>query len=200
MLWIREQKGQGLYQKYKWDRETWEFKFETTLVEKKWEKILKPRKRGGERVACDDFIEYFYFIYTNQATLAIIYNSGKPDQNRWTKAHLSCHQPSIFRQQLCDLINVLWRDRRRMCWCPAWKCLPGGTRVEVGGHGTDSYQWSRSPHLWLLSSSQTPMGATPTRHPLPSPKLVTAGHQGSPTTHQSIVLPQMDSKEWEAKT
>lgn len=30
-------------------------------------------------MACDDFIEYFYFIYTNQATLAIIYNSGKPD-------------------------------------------------------------------------------------------------------------------------
>lgn len=25
MLQIREQKGPGLYQKYKWNRETWEF-------------------------------------------------------------------------------------------------------------------------------------------------------------------------------
>ena len=43
-------------------------------------------KRDGERVARDDFIEYFYFIYTNQATPATIYktqDTGGSDFHQW---------------------------------------------------------------------------------------------------------------------
>lgn len=107
----------------------------------KWEKILKPRKKRWR----EGGMWWFYWVL-----LLYLYQSGYTCYNiqLWeTRSktdgpkHISAVISQVFsRQQLCDLINVLWRDRRRMCWCPAWRVSTWGTRVEVGGHGTDSYQ------------------------------------------------------------
>ena len=115
---------------------------------------------------------------------------GSRIQYKWTKAVIS----QVFsRQQLCDLISVLWLDQCHMCWHLAWRLSTWGTRVEVGAWRVSTLETmemtainnSRSPHLWLLSSSQTPMAAIPTLTSSPVPQTGDCGSPGRPTTHQS---------------
>lgn len=115
---------------------------------------------------------------------------GSRIQYKWTKAVIS----QVFsRQQLCDLISVLWLDQCHMCWHLAWRLSTWGTRVEVGAWRVPTLETmemtainnSRSPHLWLLSSSQTPMAPIPTLTSSPAPQTGDCGSPGRPTTHQS---------------
>lgn len=106
---------------------------------------------------------------------------GSQIPNKWTKAHLSCHQPSIFQT------TTLWPDKCALVGPMPYVPAPSMESVYLGDQGGGGRPWN-----WQLSVSPGPhiCGFHPLpkhprvppqpRHPLPSPKLVTAGHQEAP--------------------
>lgn len=114
-------------------------------------------------MACDDFTEYFYFIYTIQTTPATIciWEAGS---NANGPKHISAVISQVSRRQLCDLTNVLWLDQCCMYRHPAWTAFTWGTgpgwRWETGNMELKVINNSKCPHLWFPSSFQTLMYAT----------------------------------------